>query len=155
MRTGNMFLWGQDSTRVLARLAMPRYRHLIHVTISSRYSQRPSMMDWTKLLTALTTLPKLMALPLQADLSNVEPWVVADIVSTTHCVTLEMNFNLDYDMQVAIINSLATPTCITRHLVVKDVDLTQAMHLCNGLLSLLRVVSAFNIRIEVSSYTSQ
>ena len=33
MGTGNMFLWGQDSTRVLARLAMPRYRHLIHVTI--------------------------------------------------------------------------------------------------------------------------
>ena len=145
MRTGNTFLWGQDSTRVLARLAMPRYRHLIHVTISSRYSQRPSMMDWTKLLTALTTLPKLMALHLQADLSTVEPWVVADIVSTTHCVTLEMNFNLNYDMQVAIINSLATPTCITRHLVVKDVDLTQALHLCRPLLNALKLLWCLEI----------
>ena len=56
-----------------------------------------------------------------------------------------MNFNLDYDMQVAIINSLATPTCITRHLVVKDVDLTQALHLCRPLLNALKLLWCLEI----------
>ena len=145
MRTGSMFLWGHDSTRVLARLTLPRYRHLIQVTISSRYADIRPMMDWTELLTALTTLPKLTALYLQADLSNVEPWVLADIVSTTHCVELEMCFNLDYDRQVAIINSLASPICITRHLIVKDVDLTQALHLCKPMLNALKLLWSLEI----------
>ena len=145
MRTGDMFMWGRDSTRVLARLTMPRYIHLIQVTISSRHADIRPMEDWTELLTALNTLPKLSSLHLEADLSNVEPWVLADIVSTTHCVTLELCHNLDYDRQVAIINSLASPISITRHLVVKDVNVTDAMHLCRPMLNALKLLWTLEI----------
>ena len=137
--TGNNFLWGHDSARVLARLNMERYRNLIDVTISSRYGFTQPMSDWVELLTAIQTLPKLLSLSLEVDMTTVEPWLIADMISGIHCVHIEMSFGLDHAKQVAIIERLACPTAITRHLVLKDVNLHQTM-ICRSMLSALKLL---------------
>ena len=139
-RTGDNYLWGYDSARVLARLSLDRYRNLIQVTISSRYGYIRPRSDWVELLTALHVLPKLVSLSLEGDLSQAEPWMLADLISTVHCVSLEMCFGVDLAKQEAIINSLACPTSITRHLILKDVDLRQTMHLCKSLVKALKLL---------------
>ena len=78
--TGGNLLWGSDSNRVLARLTMDKYRCLREVTISSRYGHGRPMTDWVELLTAIQTLPKLLCLNLEGDLTSVEPWLLADLV---------------------------------------------------------------------------
>ena len=143
--TGHNLLWGYDSERVLARLNMKRYRDLQVVTISSRYGHCRPMGEWVKLLTAIQTLPKLLSLNLECDLSTVEPWLLADLITTTHCVSLEMCHGVDYDKQIAVIESLADPISVTRHLTLKDLDLRQAMPHCRSMLDALKLLWSIEI----------
>ena len=136
--TGGNFLWGNDSNRVLARLNMDRYRNLVAVTISSMYGYNRPMTDWVELLTAIQTLPKLLCLNLEGDITSVEPWLLADLVSGLHCVSFELCFGVTQEMQTAVINSLASPTCVTRHLTIRDLDLQHTMHICRSMIDALK-----------------
>ena len=91
-----------------------------------------------ELLTAIQTLPRLLCLNLEGDLTSVEPWLLADLVSGLHCVSFELCFGVDQEKQIAVINSLATPTSVTRHLTLKDLDLQHTMHICRSMLDALK-----------------
>ena len=70
---------------------------------------------------------------------------MADMVSGTHCVSFEMCQGVNLEQQIAVINSLANPISITRHLVLKDLDLKQTMPFCRSMLDALKLLWSLEV----------
>ena len=67
------------------------------------------------------------------------------MVTTTHCVSFELCQGVTQEQQIEVINSLANPISITRHLTLKDLDLKQMMPHCRSMLDALKLLWSLEI----------
>ena len=127
-KVGANYAWGLDSSKLLKMLDLERFSRLEKLEISSWLGQRKPPCCWNEMLTCVMTLPKLLALHIEADVSNVAPHILGDMVEVIHCVTLNLMNTLSVHQKVAIMKRLASTKCVTRHLSIYATNLHDLWH---------------------------
>ena len=145
VRCGGSNEWGEDSDRLLTKLEMERFSKVTRVDICSRYGETKSSEEWLRLMTAMHCLPKLLSVNLDCDLTGIEPWLFADMISSFHCVQFEMCWGITKGHIETLVSFMKDPTCVTRHLRVHNVDLSIALSSCQDMLSALKFLWCFEV----------
>ena len=135
--------WGEASERFLAKLEMDRFQKVTRVDICSRYGETKTSEEWLRLMTALHCLPKMLCLNLDCDLTGIEPWLLADMVSSFHCVQFDFSWGITASHIQMMATFMKDPTCITRHLRLHNVDLSVAISCCQDMVSALKLLWCF------------
>ena len=88
------------------------------------------------------TLPKLLALHLEADVSNVDPHTLGDMIGGIHCVTLNLMNTLTKRQKLVILRNLASTKCITRHLSILATNIQDLWHfdICHLQITAMRLL---------------